>query len=96
MISMTHSQFLNVDLRLWLLKNYRLVSMIKFRLRVVQLPSDRLLTAACEELLSRGKKGSWSFKIRQILDNKIFSSAWNEGGGQNEMHVSLENRIKID
>jgi hypothetical protein len=43
---MTHTQFLKGDLGLWSLKSYRTVQMTKFWLRVVQLPSDRLLKAS--------------------------------------------------
>ena len=56
---MTHTQFLKGDLGLWSLKSYRTVQMIKFWLKVVQLPSDRLLKAAYDELLQLRRKRSW-------------------------------------
>ena len=40
---------LNGDLGIWALKSYRLVSMIKSWLRVIQLPNGRLLNSAGEK-----------------------------------------------
>ena len=66
-----HFRFLNVVLGIRLLKNYRLVSMIKFGLRVVQLPGDRLLKVAYEDLPSQGKKIIVTKNKRQFRQNRL-------------------------
>ena len=91
----THSQFLNHTLGIWPLINYRLVSMIKFWLRVVQLPRDRLLKAAYEDFITQGKKRSWPIKNKKNLDKTGFSYVWNEGRGPVDINTNWENEIKI-
>lgn len=91
---MTHTQFLKGDLGLWSLKSYRTVQMIKFWLRVVQLPSDRLLKAAYDELLQLHRKRSWPFKVKEVLDKTGFSFAWNDGLGPTSQQLQLDKEIK--
>ena len=64
--------------------------MIKFWLKVVQLPSERLLKAAYDA----GEKRSWPLKIKDILDKTGFSFVWNEGRGPTDVNANWENEIK--
>ena len=65
----------------------------KFGLRVVQLPGDRLLKVAYEDLPSQGKKKSLWLKIKDNLDKTDFCFVWNEGRGPMDIYTNWENEI---
>ena len=67
--------------------------MIKFWLKVVQLPSDMLLKAAYEDLLSQGKT-IMATKNKRQFRQKGLSFVWNEGRGPTDINTNWENEIK--
>ena len=77
----THTQALKGDLGLFSLHKERLLQVVKFWLKIIQLPDERLMKAAYFELLQQGRKRSWPFHVKALLDKAGLSYAWNEGLG---------------
>ena len=59
----------------------RYTQIIKFWLRLLELPQTRLARVAYEDLLLQCNKTSWTAQIKRILDENGFSSSWEKGKG---------------
>ena len=77
----THTLVLKGDLGIFNLKLKRYTQIIKFWLRLLELPQTRLARAAYEDLLLQCNKTSWTAQIKRILDENGFSSSWEKGKG---------------
>ncbi|MFO7744505.1 MAG: reverse transcriptase family protein, partial [Psychroflexus sp.] len=86
----THSLVLKGDLGIYSLKIRRKIQMIKFWLKILNLPKERLISAAYKDLLTQKSKTTWTAQIRKILQETGFSNAWNGGQGP----LDQENFIK--
>ena len=77
------------NLGLFTLRSFRLVNMVKFREKIIRLPSVRLLKSAYLESLKDGKHDSWPNQVKKILDFCGLSETWNEEKGPMDESVSV-------
>lgn len=69
------------DLGLLSLRVGRLVRIVNYWERIINLPSRRLVKNAYEEMLVDGRKSSWPNRVKETIDRCGFSEYWNEGKG---------------
>ena len=85
----THNQAIKGDLGIFSLRMSRLAQMIRYWLKVLSLPEDRLAKAAYVEMLRSKRKRSWPYQIKNVLDGLGLSYIWNEGLGPSDQGESF-------
>ena len=90
----THTQFLKGELGLFSLRKHRLVQVVRFWMKIVQVPRGKLIREAYEELLASGRKRSWPFRVKSLLDRLGLSYIWNDGRGPAISQIDIIGIVK--